>query len=52
MGIFEVLAVWAAVLVLFSAVLGKLLTAADNWTTAREEMKRVQRRGMMTRSAA
>ena len=52
MAIFEVLAVWAAALILFSAVLGKVLTAADNWTTAREEMKRVERRGTLTRSAA
>lgn len=52
MGMLEALAIWAAVLVLFSAVLGKVLTAVDSWTTAREEMKRVERRGTMTRSAA
>lgn len=52
MGIFEGLAIWAAVSILFSISLGKVLTVADRRATAREEQKRVQRRQFLTRANA
>jgi hypothetical protein len=50
MGIFEALAIWVAISIVFSASLGKILTMMDRRTTAREEEKRLQRRQVLTRA--
>ena len=51
MGIFEALAIWVAISIVFSASLGKILTMMDRRTTAREEEKRLQRRQVLTRAS-